>query len=268
MEILLRRHGDKYYVWKKARWEGGVYHITDENENEYDVDQSNIIAVKNDERVGYVQCQNCGKLIKNDPESIEAHYVEEENSRDCLKCMHMSAHRDKKILDASCTKNADGTYNVTQTYVAKLLCHADYWTKDIDSDEAKRSCVYNRCRRCGVAQINDPFVKYPGLFDTFVTVDALIAKKYIYEQHSRGHFDYDLKCRGTLFACVNEHGIVDHFKLRYRGYTYNLYYSEKHNLLFFDKYQKYEQDVPWGIPDKKIIQVKEKIAALYKEAKK
>ena len=266
MKVLLRKYNNQYYVWMKALWSNGKYYVIN-GDSKFEVGSANILAVEDDERVGYVVCQSCDTIVKNDPESIEAHYAEQEAKRDCLSCRHVRASNIKQNTQVKYIKNDDGTYHITQTFDANLNCHAGYWGVDIDNKDSKKICVYYACRRNGMAKINDPFIKYPGLFEKQITVDLLTSKKYTKEGYAYGHFEYDLKCRGTLKACVNELGIVDHFVLTYRGYSYDLYYSEKYDKLFYNKYSQYNEGTPWGIPDAKMNQVKEKIAALYKEAK-
>lgn len=269
MKVLLRKYQDKYYVWVNARWESNKYIAVDGSDEFFDeeINQTNILAIKDDERAGYVVCNNCGKLVKNDQESIEAHYAEEEAKKDCLRCGNLATPSTKKIIDAIWAKNEDGTYRVTQTFESELFCSAGYWRKNIDSEDAKRDCVYNMCRRRGMATINDTFIRYPGLFEKFITVDVLIANKYSKEEYRRGFFEYDLKCRGTLKACVNELGIIDHFILYYRGYAFDLYYSDKYKRIFVRDGGRYDERTPYGVSQTKMEQVKTKIESLYKEAK-
>lgn len=267
MKVLLRKWGDKYYVWKSAEWKDSTYYVADGDGDDVEVSQTNILAVDEDNRVGYVVCANCGKLIKNDPESIEAHYTEEESKKDCMMCEYLR-FSNRKLINSTGVKNEDGSYTVTQIASAILNCSTNYWTKPIDSNEAERDCKYKRCRKSGVTDIDDIFVKYPGIFEKFITVDTLLDKNCEYKGRVNGFFEYDLKLRGNLVACVNEMGIVDHFRIYYRGYAYDSFYSDKYNIIFTAGYHRYKSDVPRGVPDKKMEQIKEKIAAFYKEANK
>ena len=267
MKVLLRKYNDKYYVWMDAVWSNGKYYVIN-GDGKFEFGTSHILAIKDDERVGSVMCQSCGAIVKNDHESIEAHYTEQEAKKDCFSCGYVRAVAGTKYnTQSKYEENDDGTYHITQTFDAHLNCGAGYWGVDINSKDVKKVCTFYACRRNGMGKINDPFIKYPGLFEKQITVDLLTGKKYISDGYSCGYFDYDLKCRGTLRACVNELGIVDHFVLSYRSYSYNLYYSEKYDMLFYEKYGQYNDGAPWGIPDAKMKQVKEKIAELYKEAK-
>lgn len=268
MKILLRKCDDRYYVWKEATLDKAAdYYVCDGDEKKRKINPLNIIATKDDERIGYVKCANCGELIKNNPESISAHYDEREAQQNCFKCANLRTSN-KAILEAVGNKNENGEYTVTQTYTADLLCGTGYFHTSIDDPNTTQKCIYHKCRSAGVVPIDDIFVKYPDVFDKFVTVDALLNKKCEQSGYGNGFFEYDMKCRGTLVARVNEMGIVDHFVLRYRGASLRLYYSNKYNLLFAEGYMNYSETIPYYIPEKKWEQVKTKIAELYKEATK
>lgn len=268
MQVLLRKFQDKYYVWKKARWEGNRYYITTDG-YEIDCGQTDILAIKEDERSEYVACANCGEIIHNDPNSIEQHFVAQEAKTDCLKCSYLTTRGSEYNVSKSYEPNGDGTYKVTKVFNSSLGCtYNSYWgSSDISAKKTLDGCQYRRCRKLGVKQIEDIFIQYPGLFDKQITVDVLLAKKCKYDKYNREYFEYDLKCRDTLKACVNEMGIVDHFVLRYRYNQYTIYYSEKYNLILFEECGKYSSIVPYGISDTKYVQIKDKITELYKEAK-
>lgn len=267
MEILLRKHNDQYYVWKKAEYIHGTYYVI-EDAVSVSVPQAMIVAVKKDDNSDYVMCKNCGAIIKNDKESIEDHYAEEEAKRNCAKCGNVR-FRNRKVSELSWEHNADGSYSVTEHSTSNIVCSIGYLDEPIDSNAAKNRCMYNRCRQSGVGPVDDVLLAKPGLFDTFVTVDTLIAKKFDKVEYHDNHFEYDLKSRGTLQACVNELGIVDHFRLYYRYRAYNIFYSKKYNEMFFtDDYRKYTTIRPYGVTEKKASELKKKIASLYEEANK
>ena len=94
----------------------------------------------------------------------------------------------------------------------------------------------------------------------------LTSKKFEYEVYSNGYQIYDLKMRNTLKAMVNELGIVEHFVVYVRGWSYNLYYSDKYKKLFFYKYGKYDENTYDYITDSKSTRIIEKISKLYEEA--
>lgn len=263
MKILLRNWGGSHYVWKDASWNRGRFFIEPEK---VEVSQISILAIKDDKRADeYVMCVHCGAMIKNDLASIEAHYAEMEAKRDCTKCKNM---RENAIdtFDVNYTKNADGTYTVKKTILSSLRCKMDWYSPpDINSDRAKQICIYHQCRRQGTQKISDIFTKYPGIFDKNATVDALVAKKYAHDTYRDGFFEYDLKCRNTVKACVNKAGIVDHFIIKSRGYSYIAFYSAKYNKIFWtENGRDYTEAMPYYMTDNKLEMAMKKIADLYK----
>lgn len=266
MEILIRNWDNTSYVWKAATWKNGEYYIEDDCGFEYGIKQTNILAVRDDNRIGYVQCNYCNELIENTPESIERHYAESEAKKDCLKCEYLRAGNKRKDKTTTYTPNGDGTYRIVESYVSNLICNQSYWPMDIESNDAKRNCQYVQCRRHGVQQIDDIFVRYPEPFVRQITVDVLDAKKYPFEAYNNGFFEYDLKSRDTLKACVNELGIIDHFVYISRGWRYYLYYSDKYEKLFYLDGSKYSERMHAIMTETKINSTLKKISALYKEA--
>jgi hypothetical protein len=94
---------------------------------------------------------------------------------------------------------------------------------------------------------------------------VLKEKKYICEGYVDGHFEYDLKCRGTVKACVNDLGIVDHFKVSSKGYDYIMYYSVRYDKVFFAEWSKYNENWFNYVSETKHAQILSKMRALYKE---
>lgn len=269
MEILLRAKPGTNYEWRKAEYVGGEYCIAeDEFGFSYSVNYTDILAVRDDERIGKVQCSFCGAFIENNPESIEQHYAEEEAKRDCLKCKHMGVSRTKTERVRSYELVEGSSYNITEKYTANLTCGAGYWSYDINGEEAKKQCDFYQHRRYGVHAIDDIFVKYPEPFVQQLTVDVLNANKYPFVECQNGYFIYDLKCRGVLKAAVNELGIVDHFITEVRTKKHVLYYSDKYNKLFRNNRRSYEDDVSEVLSETKINCIINKISKLFKEAEK
>jgi len=269
MEILLRATPGANYEWQKATYVDNVYHIEeDELGFSYDISSAKILAIRDDERIGKVQCAYCGAFIENNPESIEQHYAEEEAKRDCLKCKHMVVAHAKTEKVRSYELVEGSSYNITEKYTANLVCGNGYWSCDINSEQAKNTCTYYQHRRYGVHEIDDIFVKYPEPFVRQITVDVLNANKYPFVKCKNGYFIYDLKLRGTLQAIVNELGIVDHFITEVRGRQYVLFYSDKYNRLFRSLRGSYEDDVSEILSETKINCIINKISKLFKEAEK
>ena len=269
MKILIRKFDENnYYVWKDAIYVGGEFRINDDEYGGLRIHQSEIIAVKDDNRSGYVVCNHCGEMIKNDPESIEAHFAAKEAMRDCFKCSSLRKNR-VASLNAEMTEESNGRLKVVETYTAELRCGQSYWNSPmITSEEAKSVCTHYRCRRIGVQPIKDIFTQYPNPFDKHITVDALNAKKFVPDEGGmkNDYFEYDMKLRNTLKACVNKLGIVDHFIVKCRNYKYHAFYSAKYDKLFFSNSRgNYSESIPDYMSDAKYNQVKAKISALYKE---
>lgn len=265
MKVLLRQYDGKYYVWKDAVYEGGWFVVTNNDGRKCRLNQNSIIAVKDDDRSKYAVCGNCGEMIKNDPASIEAHFAAKEAQRDCFKCGKLRKGA-TQIISVDATEADDGDFVVKETYKADLRCGQTYWDRPkINSEAAKAICQFYACRRAGVKQFEDVFTKYPNLFDKHITVDVLNAKKFVCDGKFNYHFEYDMKLRNTLKACVNELGIVDHFIVKCRGYRYKVYYSAKYDKLFFVDTSDYDERMPSEMSENKFNQVKAKISALYKE---
>jgi hypothetical protein len=266
MKVLLRNDGSKYYVWKDATYKNGHFIVNFPGYGDLGCNETEIIAVKDDNRSDSVSCSHCGAIIKNDPVAIEAHFAEQEAKKDCFKCP--SLRRDKvKTTKVEFSKDIYDVFEVTETYKADLRCGQAYWNRpQIDTNDAKKVCVHYRCRNSGVQKIEDTFTKYPDLFDKHVTVDVLNEKKCAFDGRMDNFFEYDLKCRNTVKACVNEVGIVDHFIIKVRNHRYIAYYSAKYDKLFFSANGRdYEETMPYSMTENKYNQAKEKIAALYKE---
>lgn len=266
MQALFRNFDNKYYVWKDVVYQDGAFRVEYPGYGLLSVDQTEIIAIKNDNRSGMAVCMHCGAMIKNDPESIEAHFVEQEAKKDCFKCP--SLRKDMvKVINAEFSKNDEDVFEIVETYKADLRCGQAYWNRpQIDTEATKKICIHYRCRQRGVQKFEDIFTKYPDLFDKHITVDVLNAKKCTYDGHIDNWFEYDLKCRNTVKACANELGIVDHFIIKVRNHRYVAFYSAKYDKLFFSTNGRdYEETMPYSMTENKYNQAKEKISALYKE---
>lgn len=266
MKILLRRFDDKYYVWKDAEWKSDGYHII-HDDLDIVVREIEILAIKNDNRKGKVVCKNCGEIIDDNPEAIENHFTTQEAKRNCLTCSLLGTYDIAKNVGVTYAANGDGTYHQCINSDVKLRCKMSAWqTVDINSKDAKKICKFNQCRDRGTSKIEDFFTKYPGAFDKQITVDLLIKKGFTYEGYYSNYFWYDLKLRGgTLKACVNEMGVVDHFIVKHRDYNFNAYYSKKYDKLFFERYNTYDENTPGNMSETKRRNATEKIVALYKE---
>lgn len=259
MKVLLRKYGDKYYVWKDAVWKAGCYYI----ENE-EIEVTDIVSIKEDNREKYVRCIHCGTIIKDDLKSIEKHFADEEAKKDCFNCSCLRLSSQTNMKQAY-TKNEDGTYHRVATSDVTLLCNQFWPARSIDHPDVNQGCVCYQCRKSGTEPVSDVFMEYPGLFDKQITVDVLKANGFEYDGYKNGYFEYDLKLRGSLKACVNELGIVDHFLVKYSYYSVWVRYSEKYNKLFYIDRGNYYGNEKVSVSTSKHNSVLKKISTLYKE---
>lgn len=269
MKILLRKWEGEFYVWKTAEYKDNEYYIDNAI-----VAQTRILAVKEHDANEYVICNNCGEKVKNDSESIERHYVSQEEQKNCLTCQYCYPYKvknEKKIYIP--VPNEDGMYDCVTTQTSRLRCRMNYSAVDIHDPKVNAYCRFMQCRRNGMRSFGDILMHNPNLFEKQITVDALHKKGYAYvgttpeDRYGNKYFKYDMKCRNTVWACVNEYGIVDHFGVSYRYNVYKVYYSATQGKLFFDAHGCYTEDKPYNLSDAKVRFLMEKIPELYKEAK-
>lgn len=265
MQILLRRYGNEEYVWKKAVYKSEVYYITDKNGCETRIRDVEIVAVKDNEYAEYVVCTNCGALIKNTPEDIEKHYTEMEAKRDCASCSDVKFA--DKLLQKRTLEKVDDGYLVTETFTGSPRCAVISWSPcSIDSAVKKGICKFVACRKKEMRPQNSIFFRLPGVFDSAITVDVLNANKYKYDGADGDCFVYDLRSRGTIKACVNSAGIVDHFIVSSKGNRVIYYYSEKYDKMFYKNGYEYIEGKPYWFTETKFNEAYQKIKALYKGA--
>lgn len=259
MQILLRKHEGKPYVWKEAKFDRDEYTI-----DGFHVSQVNIIAVKGGGGGKIVRCRFCGEKMENKPEVIEKHFADQEAKRDCGTCVHRQLYN-KGSMNRIVTKGENGSYNIQESYTARLRCC--YSWNDVETEAAVTACQFNQHRKQGVEPVGGWLLDYPDLFAKQITVEALKAKGYEYCRRYDGFFVYDMKLRGTMHAYVNAYGIVDHFEASYRGYSQMFYYSATQDKLFFNNRGEYDDKMPWDWGETKYNTVRKKIADLYKEEK-
>lgn len=269
MRILLRNFDKKPYVWKDCEFKDGKYAITTADEIfgdfTWNPDETDIIAVDGVEN-SQVVCQHCGEIIENTPEAIEAHFAAMEKKKDCINCDNLVFDNKPKIIEREAEK-IGSIYRVTQTMDTRLYCKMGWNTNDIDSSNAKSNCKYLACRKKGVKTFDDIFHRYPGVFDSVITVEALKAKNLRYDGFNGRYFIYDMKSRGTIKACVNEAGVVECFLVSSNGNRIYYCYSEKYDKLFYINGSKYLEGCPYWFRDTKFEEAHKKIKALYEGAK-
>lgn len=257
MKILLRLWEGKPYVWKEAKCENDKYFVDD-----HYINHIAILAVKDGDGGKWVRCKFCEATIKNDPEEIEKHFVEMEKQRNCLECIQRQFHS-RRNSNRTVAQRDDGSFEVTETYTASMRC--GYSWHDVNTEEAASGCMFNQHRKQGVIPVGSYLMDHPDLFAKQVTVEALKAKGYEYCRRYGNFFVYDMKLRGTMFAYVNEYGIVDHFEASYRNYSKEFYYSATQDKLFFNSRGAYCEGMPYDWGETKYNAVKKKIKDLYKE---
>jgi len=264
MKILLRRWGSEFFVWKEATFNKAFFV---ENQS---VKMSNIISIDNDTRNEYVICSNCGEMIRNTPNDIENHFVKAESECSCQKCNWLRIGN-KTNNQLSYTKQSDGQYCVSETYTSKLWCSQYSMSNRHELDESKASgyCLYARCRKAGVKSITDVFTTYPHLFDIAITTDQLIDKKWSYDGVKPygtpdAYFTYNGHLRDSLYAIVNEAGIVNYFVAKHNRRESYFVYSAIYDKIFTLECGEYYEGLPSNFSDNKSENIYKKIRALYK----
>lgn len=133
MKILVRNRCDKHFTYMDLSY--GPNGFCDKSGMR--IPETNIVDVVRDTRKNYVRCGYCGKLIKNNPEAIAAHWEEQEKKIDCLKCDWLApadvANGSLKIKYVHDKENPD-LYVCTNKFKVTLNCS---YFGNIESDEAK-----------------------------------------------------------------------------------------------------------------------------------
>lgn len=260
MEVLFREN----YKWIEAKFNPNAGTITDvEGRAIRPVD---IVSIKDDERSKYVVCKNCGEIIRNTPTNLEKHYNKAVNSDACHTCKSLRVYHDKE-LSRKYELNEDGTYKEIVKNECRLTCTMRGYSSrtDINSEYARTSCKYARCRAQGVQPIADVFTTHPEVFDLIATVDALDNSAWELERRQGdGTFLYKAKKRFRLYAVVNSMGIIDHFRYCYNRDSYDFAYSAKHCKVFwFDGMMYNEKNVE--VDRARTAEITATVAKIYKE---
>lgn len=269
MRILLRVYGDNEYVWKDATYKNERYYLTDpESGWETEVFETNIAAVEDHAGGDYVVCMNCGEVIPNTPEAIEAHFVEKESTRDCTNCRYLQFDSNRRNLSRTLVDQGNGVYTITENFESNLYCNSTYYRKRVEDVDFASTCTFYRCRQVGTRPPRDIFSNYPNAFDTAITVDTLIEHKYKADGKDGRFFLYDMKSRGTIKACVNSLGIVECFRVSSNGGKLYFYYSERYDRVFMDTGwdRNYVMSLPYWFRENKYEEAMKKIRALYEGA--
>ena len=264
MRILLKEYKGKPYVWKEATYKDEFYFIDDDAR----IYETQIAAVQEHPAAGMVICNNCGALIENTREAIEAHYKERENGKNCVKCEYHGFDQNAVVEKEELTLIGNNTYKVSREFTSELYCQQSWYRRKVTSADAIRNCIYMRCRNSGMRSPRGLFASKPDVFSSAITVDILKEKKLTYVEHDGNYFLYDMKSRGTIRACVNNSGIVECFRISSRGNSTYFYYSEKYDKLYYEDGGFYAEGCPNWFRREKYNEALDKIRALYEGAEK
>lgn len=255
MKVILRKFGNESYVVKDIELDNNAYKCEDKG-----VSETDILTILENKHNEFIKCSNCGDVIKNDAKSIKEHISRKDSHVGCFTCDYVrtAESKNQKIKYAL---NEDKTFHRSLTDDVKLECIASYPRNDIMNSATKIRCRYAMCSKETLVTGNTFFSKYPNAFDDMITVDALNFKE-LHEYN--GWTILVLKCRGAIEAYANKNGIIDHFEVRTRYDSRNVYYSKKYNKLFYNKHGHYlemESDYYWSRD--KIDYIKKTISNLY-----
>lgn len=259
MEILLRRYNNETYVWKKAKFVNGSIKVDGESFHE-----NRIVSIRNDIRKNYVRCSQCNTYFKKGSSKIEKHKELITDSHLCFGCDYLrQSVKLQKSQKYELLEN--GNYLSRSKSEVFLHCAATYY-KDINSQEAREACKYNRCRNATMQPATGFFIDYPGAFDDMITINKVI--DYGYKSASFSNYDqltnYRLKGRYNLEAVVNNLNIVESFSLSYRNHYWQIYYSKKYNEFFVLHGNTYKKWNPlYDMNSETATKIKEIITTLY-----
>ena len=265
MKVLLRSD----YQWHEAKWNptSKVISLIDSTNA---IAKTTILSIKDDDRNKYVICSNCGAAVLNTPAAIKKHLELSKTSKTCLSCRHCRTTCTKE-LSTKYTQCPDGTYEINKKLNAKLYCGMSYYRQnDIDSDEARKYCLYAKCEQAKLCAYEDIFTKYPDVFDDILTADVLRKKQWQFiSKDVTGQCTFKVPINFNLYAVVNKFGFIDYFYYAYRDNQYQFMYSPKYAKLIWKTYSDYSEQKPNSvISDTTIERLQKKVIELYKEADK
>ena len=264
MKILLREYNGKHYVYKDAKYTKNGFEV-DKNQ----IHETNIVTILKDNRnKKYEKCSVCGEIFPKGSAKWEKHIEPLQDASRCIGCQHMRKGTEY-LQDVKYKLLPNGNYAITSKSEAKLICRRAYTYigyADINHEDARHNCIYNRCRNAERIPFTDFFTEYPGAFDDMITIDAILKNGYTnkntyYNKYTR----YKLKAKNSIEAHVNKLNIVDYFEVSYRYSYYKVFYSKKYDRLYVINNGKYIQWNPstYDWPREVQNRVKEKIRSLY-----
>lgn len=228
------------------------------------IGETEVIAVKNDERKKYVKCLQCGEFIPNTKKAIAEHAAKKINESSCFDCPYVRCdflndiHNKYKPLP-------DGTYERTNKSKVKFTCGINWRRTDISSNESRINCKYRNCtdNKENFVPIATFFGQYPDAFNDILTIDALNEKEWELDAKFRDTFIFKAKKRFTLHAEIDYNGIVKHFTYRNRKNWCNFMYSKKYNQIFWMIDGKYKTSSPYFLDNDRKEEINKVIEKLY-----
>ena len=247
MKALIRDYDGQQFVYINVKHNGKSF----VDEKGQDIYLSSIVDVFRDNRSKYVRCSNCGELIKNTPEAIEAHWRDKANKKNCLQCNKMAETYEKTPIKKTYVPDPQNPtrYIVTNKYAVKLVCRSGYYSRTIGTDAANESCKFLACKFASYQPINDIFTEYPHPFDTLPTVDMLLQKRWklVGFERMNNYIAYSHPSLKSLQAHVNSKGIVSYFTLKVGSRDWCFMYSKRYDKhLYFDGVTYYK-DFPYEV---------------------
>lgn len=234
------------------------------NEYPYGVKDSQIIAIKDDERRKYVYCTHCRTWVKNTKVAIKTHKEQANSSQSCLTCHYLSKANDS-LQTTKYVLQPDGTYKVTTVNRCNLVCNYTWRSRpDINSSEARNQCRYSGCETAKLNKPTDFFSRYPNVFSKILTVDALNSEKWSLSHISDSCITYKHKSM-NLYAFTTCNGFIQSFRYVYRSSAYEFRYSAKYQTIFWMDATDYTKIKPHRITDNVENKIQQIMSQLYKE---
>ncbi len=256
MEVLFREYHGKSLVWKEATYQNSNWIVDERNHCE-----TEIIAVRNDNRGEYVTCKNCGQTFRNGSQELHDHTHKEWTPAMCMDCKSLKVFA-RSTLEQNLNQDVDGQWIRDTRESVDLLCrNNNYSFPRIESPAARQYCKHTGCNEDNITEIEDFFIKYPGAFDDMITVDRLLEMKCKRD----GENKYKVRSKKGIYAFVNSHNIVSQFHVSARRYSWVFVYSKKYDKLFEFYGMSYEEFTGhYALSVDEYHYIKEKIAELYR----
>ena len=227
MQVLLR----KDYKWHDVEFNPDTNVIY--NDTYGSIYDTHIVAVKDDERLKYLQCSACGELILNTPEDIARHISIKDSWEQCPTCKNCRRKHIETEQETLHPVVSDSRFIIESRDVYELVCGS--WNEqNIFSNGARMRCKFRNCTTETLSVCDSAFIHYPDLFDTMATIDTLEPDRWKYEKYISTHgYIYKLNARTNLYVTVNSTGIIDRFEYVCRSNSQYCYYSKKYDKLFW-----------------------------------